>query len=641
MFWPGCFKLISDTELVFIYLGTDFPKYANHSMDLASFHSGMRVRLVGSRVLEPMIKSRNIEFTAVEDFYDGVPFKAAAEKVWGNHGFRDGFWLKSMERLFVLEQYMRISSVDQILHAELDQIVFKLEALVDNLNQIDKGGIFIPFHTGRSAVASILYCNKVLALSSLLDFARLGDVVPNEMALLANWAKENPESIHPLPTLASQLNRSAQADFLIERTLDAEQTGGIVDAAQLGQWVGGIDPRNVPVRHRPMNKFVDEPVEALLTREQLKELRFELTSDGSELSVRFGESNHYRLYNLHIHSKIHDFLNRTPGRIHTFFSDVNLEGRQHFPGSRKVQIKDFLESRTQYIKRNPWRISSEIQARTLSLFKCRPSSIPFVSGDTFRSLADAVWEHKNKRLEVAHIRHGSIVFCESELLPELKSKILNKVTVPYTLILGNSDFNHGKDLENLITQTSVTTVWAQNMTCEVNRVKPIPIGIENAWRSNHGKISRFKDSGDEKRIWRIFAAFNIGTNLNARSIAANVAVRASNTDRLAQLSPAQHSESLRKYAFVLSPEGNGLDTHRTWEAMYLGCVPIVSSSYMSEAFAELGLPLWVVNSYDEILEYDEKTLQTKYFEILNGSLRDRLYFKYWRDQILEASKFNR
>jgi hypothetical protein len=630
--------LINDSELVFIYLGTDFPKYANHSLDLASFHSGIKVHLIGSHVLEPKIKSRSVKFTAVEDFYDGVPFKAAAEKVWGNHGFRDGFWLKSMERLFVLEQYMKTASTVQILHAELDQIVFKLDALLDNLNQIDKRGIFIPFHTSRSAVASILYCNKVLALSSLLDFARGGDVVPNEMALLANWARENPESIHPMPTLASQLNRSAQADFLIEHTLDAGQTGGVVDAAQLGQWVGGIDPRNVPIRLQPMNKFVDEPVEALLTREQLNGLRFELTRDGSELSVHVDASRRYRVYNLHIHSKIHDYLNRTPAKIHTFFSEVNLERQQHFPGSRKVQITDFLKSRVQYLKKNPWRISSEIQARTLSLFKCRPSSIPFVSGDTFRALADAVWEQNNKHLRVEDIRPGSIIFCESELLPELKSRILNKVTVPFALILGNSDFNHGDELENLIARTSVTTVWAQNLTCEVNRVKPIPIGLENAWRSNHGIISRFKGSVAEDRVWRIFAAFNIGTNLNARSIAANVAVRASNTDRLTQLSPAQHCESLKKYAFVLSPEGNGLDTHRTWEAMYVGCVPIVSRSFMSDAFVELGLPLWVVDSYDEILDYNEKALQTKYFEIVDGSLRERLYFKYWRDQITQPSK---
>ena len=30
-----------------------------------------------------------------------------------------------------------------------------------------------------------------------------------------------------------------------------------------------------------------------------------------------------------------------------------------------------------------------------------------------------------------------------------------------------------------------------------------------------------------------------------------------------------------KYTFILSPAGIGLDCHRTWEALCLGCIPIV------------------------------------------------------------------
>jgi hypothetical protein len=32
------------------------------------------------------------------------------------------------------------------------------------------------------------------------------------------------------------------------------------------------------------------------------------------------------------------------------------------------------------------------------------------------------------------------------------------------------------------------------------------------------------------------------------------------------------------YAFVASPYGGGPDCHRTWEALILGCIPIVKSS---------------------------------------------------------------
>ena len=32
------------------------------------------------------------------------------------------------------------------------------------------------------------------------------------------------------------------------------------------------------------------------------------------------------------------------------------------------------------------------------------------------------------------------------------------------------------------------------------------------------------------------------------------------------------------YAFIVSPHRNGLDCHRTWEALVLGCIPIVKTS---------------------------------------------------------------
>ncbi len=33
--------------------------------------------------------------------------------------------------------------------------------------------------------------------------------------------------------------------------------------------------------------------------------------------------------------------------------------------------------------------------------------------------------------------------------------------------------------------------------------------------------------------------------------------------------------SLPHFKFVISPEGNGIDTHRTYEALIFGCIPIV------------------------------------------------------------------
>jgi hypothetical protein len=64
------------------------------------------------------------------------------------------------------------------------------------------------------------------------------------------------------------------------------------------------------------------------------------------------------------------------------------------------------------------------------------------------------------------------------------------------------------------------------------------------------------------------------------------------------LSRTQTWKNMTEYAFVLSPFGNGMDCHRTWEALLCGCIPIVRSSVFDELFE--GLPVLIVNNWSDI-----------------------------------------
>jgi hypothetical protein len=55
-----------------------------------------------------------------------------------------------------------------------------------------------------------------------------------------------------------------------------------------------------------------------------------------------------------------------------------------------------------------------------------------------------------------------------------------------------------------------------------------------------------------------------------------------------------------EYAFVLSPRGNGRDCHRTWEALILGCIPIVKMSPIDSLYDDL--PVLCVRSWSDISE---------------------------------------
>ena len=82
---------------------------------------------------------------------------------------------------------------------------------------------------------------------------------------------------------------------------------------------------------------------------------------------------------------------------------------------------------------------------------------------------------------------------------------------------------------------------------------------------------------------------------------------------------------ITKSIFVLCPRGNGIDTHRMWETLYMGSIPIV---LYSDAFASfIGLPILFINDWKEI---NEVFLREKIVEIKSRKwMFDKLYLDYW------------
>jgi hypothetical protein len=86
------------------------------------------------------------------------------------------------------------------------------------------------------------------------------------------------------------------------------------------------------------------------------------------------------------------------------------------------------------------------------------------------------------------------------------------------------------------------------------------------------------------------------------------------------------------YAFVLSPHGNGLDCHRTWEALILGCIPIVKKSPLDDLYDDL--PVLIVNDWSEINEQLlMNTIQNFKYENFKY---EKLTMEYWMNKIINS-----
>ena len=86
---------------------------------------------------------------------------------------------------------------------------------------------------------------------------------------------------------------------------------------------------------------------------------------------------------------------------------------------------------------------------------------------------------------------------------------------------------------------------------------------------------------------------------------------------------------MKNYKFILSPPGAGEDTHRTWEALYIGTIPIVKKSNLNELYEDL--PVLVIDDWNiitkELLENEFEKIQEK--KRNNEYNMEKLYMNYW------------
>lgn len=88
-------------------------------------------------------------------------------------------------------------------------------------------------------------------------------------------------------------------------------------------------------------------------------------------------------------------------------------------------------------------------------------------------------------------------------------------------------------------------------------------------------------------------------------------------------------KKMAQYTFVLSPFGRGMDCHRTWESLALGCIPIVKAPHFKKMYD--GLPILIISDWKEITkELLDKTIEDFKKQIFDYK---KLELSYWKNQI--------
>jgi hypothetical protein len=56
---------------------------------------------------------------------------------------------------------------------------------------------------------------------------------------------------------------------------------------------------------------------------------------------------------------------------------------------------------------------------------------------------------------------------------------------------------------------------------------------------------------------------------------------------------------LKRHKFAICPEGNGIDTHRFWECLYMNVIPICKKNTLTEYYGKF-FPIVLLNEWEEL-----------------------------------------
>lgn len=266
----------------------------------------------------------------------------------------------------------------------------------------------------------------------------------------------------------------------------------------------------------------------------------------------------------------------------------------------------------------------------------RPSSWPFITADTFRSLA----QHAHDEISVVDpslVHENDIVFVRRSFINEFFSQIDPLIKCKYVLISNNDDASvTDAEARQMLKKSKITAWFVQNAAFKHERIIPIPIGLPNFFYGANELLSSAATLASSKKTGLLSWGFGILNYQTERILAAKILAKFPWAAKISSSSQSEYYEFISKYKFLVSPAGNGEDCHRTWEALLLGVMPICKRTLMTEYFVSLGLPIYLIDEWNDLAGIEPETLEAFYDEHKSELASPAIYMPYWAEKIAQA-----
>ena len=238
------------------------------------------------------------------------------------------------------------------------------------------------------------------------------------------------------------------------------------------------------------------------------------------------------------------------------------------------------------------------------------------------------------------IKENDTIFCNTNQINNLfyhlkKTKRVKNITLithQTDTLITKKDFDRKPEC--------IEKWFSVNVGFDHPNLIPIPIGIASDFslkNLNSTDFSDFNKNNFYKDEIKMYINFKTNTNFHERKLLYKQFENKSWVDiDPPDLNKNIYLNKLKISSFVLCPWGNGIDTHRFWETLYSGSIPVTKKHKTYEAAKDL--PVLFVDDYNEI-GFDLLSDFMKNLDLKKYNFK-KLTKNYWNEEVSNKKKYS-
>lgn len=274
----------------------------------------------------------------------------------------------------------------------------------------------------------------------------------------------------------------------------------------------------------------------------------------------------------------------------------------------------------------------------------------FLSPTSLQGIANYVLQCRGFNvLDTNYLKNKDIIWSHTDRVLELFPALQDSGN-SFILITGAADIPVNEQLFSLKPKC-IKKWFATNVDYKHEDLIPLPLGVANNKAPFRDAITDFQTLGElssfshpisNKIINKVYTCFGIEQYPAHRSAVRNTLINNNMTQHNnlncsinTHIPWKEYATDLKDYLFLASPRGNGIQCHKTWEALLLGCIPIVDKHF-SYDYNSKNLPIIQIDDWNIITPDFLKPWAIAYKEKKLFNNLQELTLEYWVDKILSA-----